>query len=65
MTDYWATEEKVGEAAVKIFLEMYGGTKDSSLRKSRYALLKLFSVLKLAWFLSIKKRTIVILYFFA
>ena len=60
MTDYWATEEKVGEAAVKISLEMYGGTKDYSLRKWRYILLKLFSVLKLVWFLSIKKRTIVI-----
>ena len=62
MTDYWATEEKVGEAAVKIFLEMYGGTKDYSLRKSRYILLKLFSVLKLVWFLSIKKRTIIMFF---
>ena len=57
MTDYWATEEKVGEAAVKIFLEMYGGIKYSSLRKLRYELLKFISVLKLVWFLSIKKRT--------
>ena len=35
IADYWAIEEKVGEAAVKIFLEIYGGTKDSSLRKLR------------------------------
>ena len=27
---------------MKIFLEMYGGTKDSSLRKLRYVLFKLF-----------------------
>ena len=47
MTDYWATEEKLGETAVKIFLEIYGGTKDSSLRKLRCVLLKLFSVLNL------------------
>ena len=33
MTDYWATEKEVGEATVKIFLEMYVGTKDSSSRK--------------------------------
>ena len=56
MIDYWATEEKVGEAAVKIFLEMYGGTKDYSLRNSRYILLKLFSVLKLVVFIDKEKN---------
>ena len=35
MSDYWATEKEVGEAAVKIFTEVYGGTKYSTLRKLR------------------------------
>lgn len=33
MCDYWATKEEIREAYIKIFIEMYGGTKDFLLRK--------------------------------
>ena len=35
MWDYWATKEEITETS--IFVEMYGGTKDGLLKKSRQA----------------------------
>ena len=33
MCDYQATKEEIREASIKIFVEMYGGTKDCLLTK--------------------------------
>ena len=41
--DHWATREEIREASMKIFVEMYGGTKECLLRKLRRALLFPFS----------------------
>ena len=41
--DHWATKEEIREASMKIFVEMYGGTKECLLRKLRRALLFPFS----------------------
>ena len=35
ISDYWATQEEVGYAAVKIFTKLYFGTTESSLSKMR------------------------------
>eukprot|EP00111_Clytia_hemisphaerica_P014829 TCONS_00043701-protein len=36
MTDVWADQATIGNIAVDVFVELYGGKKDSSLRQLRY-----------------------------
>ena len=35
LCDFWATQDEIREASKNIFVEMYGGTKDSLLRRLR------------------------------
>ena len=34
MSDFWAARNKVGEAAIQIFIKLYGGKKTAHCKKS-------------------------------
>ena len=41
MSDFWAARNEVGEAAIQIFIKLYGGKKNCSLQKIRLVSLHL------------------------